>query len=109
MACRSRSCDLEVPISLTRTVALCAATYGIIGVVDASEQPKADWVSRLPKDSMKESMRALADSDDEAERSYYESAADPTADANDRSRRRFRAMYRRRIRHRESRTRSGDL
>jgi len=76
--------------------------------VSEPEQPKAWWAFRLPKDSMKESMRPLADSTDEAEMAYYEWAADPTADANDRAKRRFRAMYRRRLRHLASRRRSDD-
>ncbi len=81
---------------------------GIMVDVPESEQPKARWAFRLPKDSTKESLRPLADSDDEAEATYYEWAADPTTDANDRAQRRFRAMYRRRLRHQAARRKSHD-
>jgi hypothetical protein len=42
----------------------------------------------------------VEDDHDEAETEYYESAADPTYVAIERSRRRYRAMFRRRLRHR---------
>jgi hypothetical protein len=50
---------------------------------------------------MREQLARLVDGDhDDAETEYYEAAADPTFVAIERDQRRFRAMFRRRVRHR---------
>jgi hypothetical protein len=68
---------------------------------------KAGWVQRLPNGApMREDLARLVDSDhDEAETDYYEGASDPTYVAIERDQRRFRAMFRRRTRHREAKRR----
>lgn len=75
-------------------------------VVEHSD--KAAWVSRLPNGPpMREDLARLVEEDhDEAETEYYEAAADPTFVTIERDQRRFRAMLRRRIRHREANRRS---
>ena len=75
-------------------------------VVEQSD--KAAWVSRLPNGPpMREDLARLVEEDhDEAETEYYESAADPTFVAIERDQRRFRAMFRRRVRHREANRRA---
>jgi hypothetical protein len=78
------------------------------------EQPKAAWALGLSKHSWKRQSRewlswSIANGNDLDEVEWvagiYEGYADPTVDALDRAQRRFRAMYRRRLRHMESRRR----
>ena len=66
------------------------------------EQPeKSAWVRRLRRHgSDADDLAALVEQDnDPFETSLYEDAADPTAVANEREQRRYRGMYRRRLRH----------
>lgn len=60
--------------------------------------------SRLPTGPPSwEDLARLVEADhDEAETEYYEAAADPTFVTIERDQRRFRAMFRRRVRHREA-------
>jgi hypothetical protein len=52
---------------------------------------------------MREDLARLVEEDhDEAETEYYEAAADPTFVTIERDQRRFRAMFRRRVRHRDA-------
>jgi hypothetical protein len=80
-------------------------------VVDADpvteHSGKSEWVGRLPKGTpMRDDLARLVDSDnDEAETEYYEAACDPTFVAIERDQRRFRAMFRRRVRHPEAKRR----
>jgi len=71
---------------------------------DPGESAKAEWVSRLPNGpASKDDLARLVDEDgahDAAEVSYYESVADPTFALLETQERRFRAQFRRRIRHR---------
>jgi hypothetical protein len=64
-------------------------------------QAKALWVKDLPSGRYdKDVLAELVEADhDEAETAYYESFADPTNLQNERARRRYRGMFRRRIRH----------
>ena len=75
-------------------------------VVEHSD--KAAWVSRLPNGPpMREDLARLVEEDhDEAETEYYEAVADPTFVTIERDQRRFRAMFRRRVRHREANRRA---
>jgi len=74
-----------------------------------NESAKGLWVAGLPNgEPSKVSLARLVDADggrDDAENEYYELAADPTADRIETARRRFRAQFRRRQRHRRSRAR----
>lgn len=76
---------------------------------DPSESAKAEWVSRLPNGpASKDDLARLVDEDsarDAAEVGYYESAADPTFALLETQERRFRAQFRRRLRHRLSKKR----
>ena len=65
---------------------------------------KAAWVSQLPNGlPIREDLARLVEEDhDDAETEYYEAAADPTFVTIERDQRRFRAMFRRRVRHREA-------
>lgn len=75
-----------------------------------SEQPeKSAWVRLLRRHgSDADDLAALVEQDsDPFETSLYEDAADPTAVANEREQRRYRAMYRRRLRHLRGRKRQG--
>ncbi|HEX5945298.1 MAG TPA: hypothetical protein VFY82_03445 [Acidimicrobiales bacterium] len=71
---------------------------------------KAAWVSRLPNGPpMRDDLARLVEEDhDDAETEYYEAASDPTFVAIERDQRRFRAMFRRRVRHREANHRARD-
>jgi hypothetical protein len=62
---------------------------------------KEPWVKNLPQgEPRKDGLARLVDEDhDEAETSYYEAAADPTFVAVERAQRRYRGMFRRRLRH----------
>jgi hypothetical protein len=87
-----------------------ALGWGVV-VVDTElvteHSEKAGWVRRLPNGApMRNDLARLVDSDyDEAETEYYEAASDPTFVSIERDQRRFRAMFRRRIRHRGARRR----
>lgn len=76
---------------------------------DPGESAKAGWVGRLPQGpALKDDLARLVDEDgarDTAEVGYYESAADPTFASLESQKRRFRAQFRRRIRHRLSKKR----
>ena len=65
------------------------------------ESPKSVWVNGLPVgEPAKASLGRLVDVDhDAAEESYYESAADPLFVQIEREQRRYREMFRRRLRH----------
>ena len=62
---------------------------------------KAIWVQGLlVGDPLKDELGRLVEADhDEAELAYYEAAADPTLVRLERERRRYRGMFRRRLRH----------
>ncbi len=64
------------------------------------DSPKSDWVSDLPSgESLKDGLARLVDADDdEAEREYYEAAADPEFVALEREQRRYRGAFTRRMR-----------
>jgi hypothetical protein len=66
----------------------------------AERSPKAMWVQGLPVgEPLKDELGRLVDADrDEAEIDYYETAADPTFVFVERERRRYRGMFRRRLR-----------
>jgi hypothetical protein len=66
-----------------------------------SNAEKRLWVSGLPKHGAdKDALAELVDEDhDAAETEHYENAADPTYLAVETARRRYRAMFRRRLRH----------
>ena len=63
---------------------------------------KRVWVSHLPAgEATKDALARLVDRDhDEAETEYYEAASDPEYEAIERAQRRYRGMFRRRLRHR---------
>lgn len=69
----------------------------------ASDSPKTTWVSGLPRgEPDKDSLARLVDGEpSSAEVEYYEDAADPTAVGIERDQRRYRGMFRRRLRHRQ--------
>jgi hypothetical protein len=62
---------------------------------------KGYWVARLPDgEPAKHSLARVIEIDhDEAEESYYEDVADPTYVVLERQKRRYRAMFRRRLCH----------
>jgi hypothetical protein len=70
--------------------------------VEQPDAPKLGWVDGLPGGEPSHiSLARVVDADagpDEAENSYYESAADPRAVRIETSRRRFRGQYLRRLR-----------
>jgi hypothetical protein len=70
-----------------------------------AESDKAAWVERLPRgEALKDGLARLVEEDgDAAETEYYEAAADPTFVATEREQRRYRGMFRRRLRHRRRR------
>jgi hypothetical protein len=74
-----------------------------------SEPPKVAWVADLPAGpDDKVALGRLVDEDggrDEAENSYYETAADPGYVARERDQRRFRGAYLRHLRRLSSRSR----
>ena len=67
---------------------------------------KSPWVEGLPKgEPLKEGLARLVDEDqDEAEVEHYERVADPTFVAVERARRRYRGMFKRRLRRRRDRS-----
>lgn len=75
--------------------------------VAVTESPKHSWVERLlAGEPMKASLGRLVERDgarDQAEVEYYEVAADPSVDGIETAQRRYRAQFRRRLRHRQSR------
>ena len=65
------------------------------------DSPKLNWVEGLPRgESMKSQLARLVDErgDDDAEREYYETAADPLAARSEREQRRYRGAFMRRVR-----------
>lgn len=64
------------------------------------DSPKSDWVSDLPSgESLKDGLARLVDADDdEAEREFYEAAADPEFVALEREQRRYRGAFTRQMR-----------
>jgi hypothetical protein len=73
----------------------------------AKEPEKSAWVNSLPKhgSSAEDLARLVEEDGDEGETEFYEAAADPTNLQNERDQRRYRGMYRRRLRHLMSRRR----
>lgn len=73
----------------------------------AEKPEKSAWIKGLPKHgSNAADLAKLVEEDgDPAETAYYEAAADPVQVKNEQERRRYRAMYRRRLRHLLSRQR----
>lgn len=69
--------------------------------MDVTDSDKMPWVEQLPRGKpAKDSLARLIEvAHDEAEVSYYEAVADPTYVAVERQRRRYREMFRRRLRH----------
>lgn len=76
---------------------------------DPGESAKAEWVRGLPSGpASKGDFARVVDADgarDPAEVEYYEAVADPTFELLETQGRRFRAQFRRRIRHRLSKKR----
>ena len=74
----------------------------ILGGMDGSDAPKAEWVIKLPGGPpAKEDLARLVDADggrDDAENSYYEAFADPDFVRIETAQRRFRGQYLRRLR-----------
>ena len=68
----------------------------------ATDSEKVGWVEQLPEgESLKNGLaRLVAEDQDQAETEYYESASDPTFVAIEREQRRYKGMFRRRMRHR---------
>jgi hypothetical protein len=66
-----------------------------------AESAKAPWVNRLPQgEPLKDEVARLIEVDhDEAEVSLYEDLADPLFVSIERDQRRYRGMFRRRLRH----------
>ena len=66
-----------------------------------AESDKPLWVQSLPKhgSDAADLARLVEEDGDPAENSYYETVADPTYMQNEQDRRRYRGMYRRRLRH----------
>jgi hypothetical protein len=79
--------------------------------VDANS-PKSGWADRLPSGPpLRDELARLVDSDegrDRAENEYFESASDPQFVATETAQRRFKGQLRRKLRHRESKTRGRD-
>lgn len=75
------------------------AQNGQSGLVER-DSPKRDWVSDLPSgEPLKDGLARLVDADDdEAERQYYEAAADPEFVALEREQRRYRGAFTARMR-----------
>ena len=73
----------------------------------AEKPEKSAWVNALPKHgSDAADLAKLVEEDgDPAETAYYEAAAEPVRVQNEQEQRRYRAMYRRRLRHLLSRQR----
>jgi hypothetical protein len=77
--------------------------------VEEPEAPKLDWIGRLPEGEPSHVRFArIVDADggrDEAENSYYEAYADPSAVRMETTQRRFRGQYMRRLRRLSQRAR----
>ena len=73
------------------------------------ETPKSEWASDLPAGPpARDELARLVESDggnDDAENAYFESANDPQFVRLESAQRRFTSQLRRRLRHRQSRTR----
>jgi len=76
-------------------------TRGTVRNVEETGSEKEPWVERLPEgEPLKDGLARLVDQDhDAAEVAYYEAAADPIFVAVERDQRRYRGMFRRRMRH----------
>jgi hypothetical protein len=74
---------------------------GIIGTVSTEDPDKSAWVGELPSgEPDRKSLGPLVDEGhDAAETEYYEHASDPTTVTVEQAQRRYRGMYRRRLRH----------
>ena len=103
-----RWASAEPESARSRTALRSVVFVDTCGVVEHSA--KAAWVSRLPDGPpmWKDLARLVEEHHDEAETEYYEAAADPTFVAIERDQRRFRAMFRRRVRHRAAARRARD-
>ena len=69
--------------------------------VSTEDPEKSSWVGRLPSgETNKKALGPLVDEDhDEAETEYYEHFSDPATLTVEQAQRRYRGMYRRRLRH----------
>ena len=76
-----------------------------------ASSPKTAWAALFwAGPPLREDLARLVDSDggrDESELEYFEAASDPRFVSTETAQRRFRAQLRRRLRHRESRSRHG--
>jgi hypothetical protein len=72
-----------------------------LGGVTAEKPEKSAWVNALPKhgSSAADFGKVVEEDGDAAETEYYDLAADPTYVRNEQDQRRYRGMYRRRLRH----------
>jgi hypothetical protein len=74
---------------------------------------KLDWVGTLPAGpAAKKALARIVDADggrDDAENSYYETAADPSVVQIETARRRFRGQYPRRLERQSERARSSGI
>jgi hypothetical protein len=77
--------------------------------MEERDAPKLEWLGGLPEGQPSHvSLARVVDADggrDEAESSYYETAADPSAVRMETSQRRFRGQYMRRLRRLSQRAR----